>query len=310
MKKIITLIVLAIFTISSFAQDLVITGVFDGPLSGGTPKGVELYVINDIADLSVYGIGSANNGGGTDGEEFTFPADSYTAGDFIYVATEVPQFTAFFGFAPTYTDGSMAINGDDAVELFMSGVVVDVFGDINTDGTGTAWDHVDGWAYRNDNTGPDGSSWTVANWNFSGTDVFDGETSNGTAATPFPIGTFTYTVTPPAPDAPTFSPVAGTYATAQDVTISTTTVGADIYYTLDGNDPDNTSTPYTGPVNIAATSTLKAVAYDGSNYSTVTAGDYTITVTPPPTVPVSSTGIIIAGLLIAAVLVIRKGRLF
>ncbi len=33
---------------------LVISGVFDGPLSGGTPKGVELYVIQDIANLSVY----------------------------------------------------------------------------------------------------------------------------------------------------------------------------------------------------------------------------------------------------------------
>ena len=48
-------------------DNLVITAVFDGPLPGGTPKGVELYVINDINDLSAYGIGAANNGGGTDG---------------------------------------------------------------------------------------------------------------------------------------------------------------------------------------------------------------------------------------------------
>jgi plastocyanin len=46
--------------------DLLISGVFDGPLPGGQPKGIELYVINDIADLSVYGVGSANNGGGSD----------------------------------------------------------------------------------------------------------------------------------------------------------------------------------------------------------------------------------------------------
>ncbi|MGB0914546.1 MAG: immunoglobulin domain-containing protein, partial [Crocinitomicaceae bacterium] len=57
-------------------NDLIITGVFDGPNTGGTPKGVELYILNDIADLSIYGIGSANNGGGTDGEEFTFPSDA------------------------------------------------------------------------------------------------------------------------------------------------------------------------------------------------------------------------------------------
>ena len=56
----------------TFAQDMVITGVVDGPLSGGTPKAVELCVLNDIPDLSIYGVGSANNGGGSDGEEFTF----------------------------------------------------------------------------------------------------------------------------------------------------------------------------------------------------------------------------------------------
>ena len=56
------------------AQDLVITGVVDGPLTGGTPKAIEFCALNDIPDLSAYGFGSANNGGGSDGEEFTFPA--------------------------------------------------------------------------------------------------------------------------------------------------------------------------------------------------------------------------------------------
>ena len=60
--------------------DLVISGVVDGPLTGGIPKAIELYVVNPIADLSVHGVGSANNGGGSDGEEFTFPAASAAAG--------------------------------------------------------------------------------------------------------------------------------------------------------------------------------------------------------------------------------------
>ena len=60
----------------------------DGPLSGGVPKVIELFVRNDIPDLSIYGFGSANNGGGSDGEEFTFPADAASAGSFIYIAYE------------------------------------------------------------------------------------------------------------------------------------------------------------------------------------------------------------------------------
>ena len=174
------------------ANDLVISGVIDGPLSGGVPKAVELFVVNDIADLSAYGIGSANNGGGTDGEEFTFPAGvSASAGSYIYVASEVEGFTAFFGSAPDYDTSAMGINGDDAVELFKDGSVIDTFGDINTDGNGTAWEYLDGWAYRTSGQTANGGSFEVANWSYSGVDALDGSTTNTDAETPFPAGTFT-----------------------------------------------------------------------------------------------------------------------
>ncbi|RLJ65643.1 putative secreted protein (Por secretion system target) [Lacinutrix venerupis] len=190
MKKIYFLL----FTISlslSYGQDLVLTGIYDGPLSGGTPKGVELYAIADIPDLSIYGIGSANNGGGTDGEEFTFPNDVIAAGTYIYVASESTQFTNFFGFAPNYTSSAMGINGDDAVELFANGSVIDTFGDINTDGSGEAWDYLDGWAYRDNNTGPDGTTFSTSSWTYSGINVFDGTSTNASATPAMPIGTYT-----------------------------------------------------------------------------------------------------------------------
>jgi hypothetical protein len=195
------LAVIALTTLSTpvAASDLVITGVVDGPLTGGVPKAIEVYALNNIADLSVYGLGSANNGGGTDGEEFTFPAVAATAGQFLYVASESTGFTSFFGFAPDYTSSAASINGDDAIELFHNGFVVDVFGDINVDGSGQPWDHIDGWAYRDDDTGPDCSTFLLANWSFSGINALDGETTNGTAATPFPIGTFLTTRTDSAP---------------------------------------------------------------------------------------------------------------
>jgi endonuclease/exonuclease/phosphatase family metal-dependent hydrolase len=173
------------------AQDLVISGVVDGPLTGGVPKAVELYVINNIADLSEYGVGSNNSHAGSEGVEFTFPAVGATAGSYIYVASESTNFNTFFGFDPNYTSNAASINGDDAIELFKNGVAIDVFGDINADGTGTGWDYQDGWAYRVNSTGPDGSTFTLANWTFSGANALDGESTNGTAATPFPIGTYT-----------------------------------------------------------------------------------------------------------------------
>ena len=183
------------------AQSLILTGAFDGPLTGGVPKAVEIYVADDIADLGLYAFGSANNGGGTDGAEFIFPSgDSASEGDFITLASEVDGFTAYFGTAPTYDAGAAAgINGDDALELFFdadgdgdfsNAIVIDTFGEIDVDGNGTAWEYLDGWAYRQDGTGPDGGTFELASWTFSGVDANDGETTNDTAAMPFPLGSY------------------------------------------------------------------------------------------------------------------------
>lgn len=170
--------------------EMVITAAFDGPLSGGTPKGIELYVVSDIADMSLYGIGSANNGGGTDGQEFAFPAGSATAGTFIYVSSEAAQFTAYFGFAPDYTSSSMGINGDDAVELFADGLVIDTFGDIAVDGNGTPWEYLDSWAYRNDGVAANEGAFDSANWTFGGANALDGCTADAACGSQIPLGTW------------------------------------------------------------------------------------------------------------------------
>ena len=173
-------------------ENLLITAVFDGPLPGGLPKGIELYVINDINDLSEYGVGSANNGGGTDGEEFTLPFASAIAGQYIYLSSDSASFNQWFGFNADYITSTVNINGDDAIELFYVSNVIDVFGDINTDGTGQPWEYLDGWAYRNNSTGPDGSNFNLGNWRFSSPNALDGESNNATAVTPIPIGTFVH----------------------------------------------------------------------------------------------------------------------
>jgi hypothetical protein len=183
-----------------FAQsNLVITGIMDGPLPGGLPKGLELYVVNDIADLSVYGLANANNGNPSVGAPiYTFPAGPAAAGTYIYCASEDAGFPDFNGFAADYNVGSvMNVNGDDVVELYQNGAVVDLVGEIGVDGTGTAWDYLDGWAYRVSGTGPS-ATFSTAEWTFSGIDVFDGETSNATAANPWPLGTYTADFSGPA----------------------------------------------------------------------------------------------------------------
>ncbi|MBN2564116.1 MAG: hypothetical protein JXB46_00235 [Candidatus Eisenbacteria bacterium] len=72
----------------------------------------------------------------------------------------------------------------------MNGNVVDVFGDVYVDGTGTAWDYLDGWVYRVDQTGPDGSTFVLENWTYSGINGLEGGTTNETCSVPFPLGTY------------------------------------------------------------------------------------------------------------------------
>ena len=191
-KKILAATLTGFILVSYLQAQLLITGVFDGPLSGGTPKGIELYATGDIADLSAYGVGSANNGGGTDGSEFTL-SGSATAGDYIYVVANgnEDEFTSFFGGSATFTSSALGINGDDAIELFsLAGegpLVIDTFGDINVDGNGEAWEYLDGWAYR---TGGTAGAFNVSDWSFSGANAWDGETTNAGATSVMPIGTY------------------------------------------------------------------------------------------------------------------------
>ncbi len=182
----------------SFGQDLVITGAIDGPLPGGTPKGIELYVVNNIADLSIYGIESTTNGAAAAGAEFTFPADAVTAGTYIYVATEDTNFNQYLGVTPQYINSVVGVNGDDTIILYKNGVVEDTVGRIGEDGTGQDWDYLDGWAYRNSGAGPN-ATFDPTEWTFSGANALDGcdksddSGTNGECSSVFPVGTYTAT---------------------------------------------------------------------------------------------------------------------
>lgn len=55
------------------------------------------------------------------------------------------------------------------------------------------------------------------------------------------------------------SPIAGSYSGTQSVTLSTTTPGGIIFYTLDGSAPDYTSSQYLGAISVAANTLIRAI---------------------------------------------------
>lgn len=165
------------------AQALTLQGVmailWDGSGTNGG-KAVHLKAQKDIADLSLYSLGVANNGGGTDGIEFTFPAISVSEGDDILIARETATIASYFGgcinsFEHIIETGSMNQNGDDAIELFEGTDVIETYGDVNVDGTGESWEYAGSWAYKQN-----------GNWVTGGVDCAAGSTSTQSSSCAYP----------------------------------------------------------------------------------------------------------------------------
>jgi glucosylceramidase len=82
---------------------------------------------------------------------------------------------------------------------------------------------------------------------------------------------------PPTAATPLFSPAAGTYNTAQTVTITDATAGTGIFYTTDGSTPTTSSTRYTTAIAVAADTTIQAIATEsGYTPSAVASSKYLI----------------------------------
>ena len=185
---------------------LTLTGIMDfsTPAGGLSGKAIQLTANQNISDLSVYGMGSANNGGGTDGQEYTFPSISINTGQHVIICRDSAALSTYFGgcleqfpgaLMPTiiienssFPDG----NGNDALELFHNNVLIETFGQAThsygSDCALIPWCYRDSWAWK------DTAASNVGNWVYGGDNCSDNSSFTLTSSCPYPL-----CVVPPPP---------------------------------------------------------------------------------------------------------------
>ena len=174
MKKIIAL--LAVAGVAGMASaDIIISEVVDATLSGGNPKYVELT--NTGASDVTFGAGDGIINQSNASNDLIIDTDltglTIAAGDSFVIQSSGNDgqliFESTYGFAADLYTSAFYSNGDDRYILWMGGAVHDIHGDIDTDGTGLAWEYLDGYAFSNPTRiTANGGSFVIGDWTHGG----------------------------------------------------------------------------------------------------------------------------------------------
>lgn len=184
------------------AEALLISEVVDADLPGGLPKFVELTNMGSAAvDLSEFSIGIFSNGSFTiNGGSSTVLSGSLAPSASFVVSFEnsdvagSSSFETVYGFDADDLSFGAIINGNDTIVLFhgaatgdgSNATITDIYGVIGTDGTGEAWEYVDGFATRRATSTTPSAVFIPADWTFSGPSALDGADAAAVAAATSP----------------------------------------------------------------------------------------------------------------------------
>jgi len=261
----------------------------------GFAKAIEIFnPTTDPVNLSNYSLKLNTNGGPAPTDLVTHNFTGTIAGHgmvIVYNNTTtsanlvndmVPDLEALENVTLVNNNNVANFNGNDPIGLYFNNTLIDTFGAIsggnaNISVAGQSGVGVDHTIIRKNTVTQGNIDWAES----AGTDADDSEWVVHTRDyfnTDNTLGHHTFGTPPEVVATPTFSPEGGTYGTAQTVTISCTTEGAEIRYTLTGDDPTEASTLYEGAITISTTTTLKAIGYKaGYTESAVATAEYTIT---------------------------------
>lgn len=251
MKKIYVLMLLFIST-TVMGQTPIITMIMDGDCTGGAPKVLEVYAQGTV-DFSNYSLENQMNAGTAWGNTYDLSPIGTITDEFVYIHADNPNFATEF---PNVTNshavvGSvMNVNGDDRLRIIETATsnVIDTYGVDGVDGSNETWEYTDGYAKRNDNTGPDGL-FDASNWTFYKGGV-DGQCGTTTYEVISDAGSYTMASGPTLSATPTtvsgFLQFVGTPSAEQTVDVSGMNLSADAVITVTSGDYEISSTTGTG----------------------------------------------------------------
>lgn len=262
------------------AQDLIISEYIEGSSNN---KAIELYNgTGKTINLSAYTLEQYNNGSTTASSTAKLEGELLAGETYvIYNSQSNDNLKAAIANVKKLAHGVTAFNGDDAIVLKNNGVIIDSIGKVGED-PGTNW-NVNGVA-TSEMTLVRKSTITSGDTNI--TDMYDPSLE----WIAYPQDTFTNLGShvmeggePGNPETPKVESVVASHPSSTvtkgtEITLSTPTAGAAIYYTTDGSEPTvETGTPYSGSIVIDQTTTVKAIAVlEGMESSTIMTFTYTV----------------------------------
>ena len=201
MKKIFTnqfLCAVLFVSISAQAQDSLFISEVTDPGDDYTGRFIELYNAgSEVIDFNttICYLSRQSNGGTSWGDlQLT---GTVAAGSTFVIGGS--GFEALYGKAPDQVSGILIGNGDDAYGLFLggdheTGVLHDIFGAIDVDGTGELWEYEDSRALRLDAVLVPNASWDATEWEITPADVADCNPGTHLGSVVEPPGNFVLTL--------------------------------------------------------------------------------------------------------------------
>jgi hypothetical protein len=177
-----TLAAAAALSLASAAQaNLIISEVVDGTLAGGNPKYVEVTNTGDTDFTFAEGGIIVQSNDNTDLDiDVDLTNVTIAAGESFVIQSDANDgqsvFESTYGFAADLYTGAFFGNGDDryilADDTDGAGVatnLVDIYGEIDVDGTGEPWEYTDGYSFRNPTAiSGNGGVFDISEWTVGG----------------------------------------------------------------------------------------------------------------------------------------------